>query len=50
MQVQLKKTLQFVQDLTEELIKDLGGVEGPKLSTIPEGAEDSDKEKSTNST
>ena len=43
------KTLQFAQDLTEELIKDLGGVEGPKLTTIPEGDEDSDEEKSTDS-
>ena len=28
------KTLQFAQELTEELIKDSGGVEGPELSTI----------------
>ena len=43
------KTLQYAQDLTEELIKDLGGVEGHKLSTIPEGDEDSDEEKSADS-
>ena len=36
------KTLKFAQELTEELIKDLGGVEGPELSTIPEGDEDYD--------
>ena len=34
------KTLMFAQELTEELIKDLGGVEGPELSPIPEVEED----------
>ena len=38
------KTLQFAQELTEELIKDTGGVEGPVLSTIAEEEEDSDFE------
>ena len=36
------KTLKFAQELTEELIKDSGGVEGPKLSTIPEESEGSE--------
>ena len=36
------KTLKFAQELTEELIKDSGGVEAPELSTIPEEDEDSE--------
>ena len=36
------KTLKFSQELTEELIKDLGGVEDPELSPIPEVEEDSE--------
>ena len=40
------KTIQFAQELTNELLQDLGGVEGPRLSTIPEGEEDSDGDKS----
>ena len=36
------KTLKFAQELTEELIKDSGGVEGPELSIIPEEDEDSE--------
>ena len=36
------KTLQFAQELTEELIMDLGGVEGPNLPSIQEVDEDSD--------
>ena len=37
------KLFQFAQELTEELIKDIGGVEGPVLSTIAEEDEgDSD--------
>ena len=31
------KTLKFAQELTEELIKDLEGVESLELSTIPRG-------------
>ena len=45
-----KKPLQYAQDLTRELIKDLGGLEDPKLSTILEGDEDSNHEKFTDST
>ena len=36
------KTLKYAQELTEELLKDTWGVEGPVLSTIVEEAEDSD--------
>ena len=36
------KTLKFSQELTEELIKDSGGVEGPELSPIPKEEEDSE--------
>ena len=34
------KLLKFAQELTEELIKDTGGAEGPVLSPIAEGDED----------
>ena len=43
------KTLQFAQELTNELLQDLRGVEGPRLSTIPEGEEVSDGDKSVDS-
>ena len=43
------KTLQFAQELTDELLQDLGGVEGPRLSTIPAGEKDSDGDKSVDS-
>ena len=35
---------QFAQELTEELIKDIGGVNGLVLSTIEEEEEDSDSD------
>ena len=36
------KTLKFSQELTDELLKDTGGVEGPVLSTrVEEDEEDS---------
>ena len=43
------KTLKFAQELTEELIKDSGGVEGPKLSPVPEEEKDYEDAKSVDS-
>ena len=43
------KLLKFAQEVTEELIKDIGGVEGPVLSTIAEEDEGDSDTKSVDS-
>ena len=48
-QVHKTSFLNFLQELTEELIKDTEGAEGPVLSTIAEGDEGDSDTKSVDS-
>ena len=44
------KSFIFAKELSEELVKELGGVEGPRLPSIPKEGEDSDDANSMDST